>query len=168
MELIIDKEAAMTYDLNENFQFDSNSYTTGQTYYVLPPLAPGSHSLSFRAWDLLGNSNTVSLDFRVVKGMQPELYDVSVAPNPITDTATFYVTHDRQGSAATICIDIIDPSGRTVDILQWDDVFSATSHTTTYRWTPSGIARGLYLYRVRVSCDGSDFVSQTKKLIIAK
>ena len=32
MELIIDKEAAMTYDLNENFQFDSNSYTTGQTY----------------------------------------------------------------------------------------------------------------------------------------
>ena len=168
MELIIDKEAAMTYDLNENFQFDSNSYTTGQTYYVLPPLAPGSHSLSFRAWDLLGNSNTVSLDFRVVKGMQPELYDVSVAPNPITDTATFYVTHDRQGSAATICIDIIDPSGRTVDILQWDDVFSATSPTTTYRWTPSGIARGLYLYRVRVSCDGSDFVSQTKKLIIAK
>ena len=100
--------------------------------------------------------------------MQPQLSDVSVAPNPVTDAATFYVTHDMQGSAATICIDIIDPSGRVVEILQWEDTFSANSPTTTYRWTPSGISRGLYLYRVRVSCDGSDFVSQTKKLIIAQ
>ena len=100
--------------------------------------------------------------------MQPEVSDVSVAPNPVTDVATFYVTHDMQGSQATINIDIIDPSGRVVDILQWDDVFSETSPTTTYRWTPSGISRGLYLYRVRVSCDGSDFVSKTKKLIIAQ
>ena len=168
MELVIDKQPDMTYDLSNNFLFDNNSYTTGQTYYVIPTLTPGSHSLSFKAWDLLGNSNTVSLDFRVVKGMQPEVSDVSVAPNPVTDVATFYVTHDMQGSQATINIDIIDPSGRVVDILQWDDVFSETSPTTTYRWTPSGISRGLYLYRVRVSCDGSDFVSKTKKLIIAQ
>ena len=168
MELVVDGETSMTYDLNDNFLFDSDSYTSGQTYYVLPALAPGNHSLAFKAWDLLGNSSSVSLNFRVVKGMQPQLSDVSVAPNPVTDAATFYVTHDMQGSAATICIDIIDPSGRVVEILQWEDTFSANSPTTTYRWTPSGISRGLYLYRVRVSCDGSDFVSQTKKLIIAQ
>lgn len=168
MELIVDGEPSMTYDITENFQFDNNSYTSGQTYYVLPSLTPGNHSLTFKAWDLLGNSNSVSLDFRVVKGMQPTLSDIRVAPNPITDTATFYVTHDMQGSAADIFIDIIDPSGRVVEILQWSDTFSETSSTSTYRWTPSGIARGLYLYRVRVSCDGSDYVSQTKKLIIAQ
>lgn len=168
MELIIDDEASMTYDLTKNFQFDADSYTSGQTYYVLPSLSTGNHSLTFKAWDLLGNSNTVSLDFRVVKGMQPEVSDVNVAPNPVTDSATFYVTHDMQGSEADIFIDIIDPSGRVIEILGWHDVFSETDHTTTYRWTPSGVSRGLYLYRVRVSCDGSDFVSKTKKLIIAQ
>lgn len=100
--------------------------------------------------------------------MQPEVQDISVAPNPITSDATFYVTHDMQGSTATVFIDIIDPSGRIIEVLKWDDIFSATSPTTTYRWTPSGIARGLYLYRVRLTCDGSEFVSKTKKLIIAK
>lgn len=168
MELIIDGQASMTYDITDNFMFDANSYTCGQTYYVLPPLSNGSHSLSFKAWDLLGNSNSVSLAFNVVKGLQPEVTDINVAPNPVKDSATFYVTHDMQGSAANIFIDIIDPSGRIVEILQWEDVFSETNRTTTYRWTPSGISRGLYMYRVRVSCDGSDFVSQTKKLIIAQ
>ena len=168
MELIIDDKTSMTYDITDNFQFDSGSYTSGQTYYVLPTMTPGTHSLSFKAWDIYGNSNSVSLDFRVVKGIQPTLQNVAVAPNPITDEATFYVTHDMQGSEATVYIDIIDPSGRVVEILQWSDIFSETSPTTTYRWTPTNLSGGLYLYRVRVSCNGSDFVSQTKKLIIAK
>ena len=168
MELTIDNDASMTYPLTDNFLFDTNSYTNGQTYYVLPSLTPGNHSLSFKAWDLLGNANTVSLRFRVVKGMQPEISNVSVSPNPVTDTATFRVTHDMQGSEANIYIDIIDPSGRVVEILQWNDTFSETDPTTTYTWTPSGISRGLYLYRVRITCDGSDFVSKTNKLIIAK
>lgn len=168
LELIIDGEADRTYDLDANFQFDSGSYTSGQTYYVLPTLEPGNHSLTFKAWDLLGNSNTVSLDFCVIKGMAPEISSVAVTPNPVKDVATFHVTHDLQGSEATVQIDIIDPSGRIVDMLQWSDIFSESSPTTTYRWTPSGIAQGLYLYRVRLSCDGSDFVSKTQKLIIAQ
>lgn len=168
MELVIDNKASLTYDITDNFQFDNNSYTTGQTYYVLPALAPGYHTLTFKAWDILGNSNNVSLDFRVVKGVQPTIANVRVSPALIKDEATFYVTHDMQGSESSIFIDIIDPSGRVVEILHWDDVFSETSPTTSYRWTPDGLSRGLYLYRVRVSCNGSDYVSATQKLIIAQ
>ena len=168
MELIIDGKTNMTYDITDNFVFDNNSYTTGQTYYVLPALAPGNHSLSFKAWDVLGNSNSVSLDFRVVKGLQPTIANVRVYPAIITDEATFYVTHDMQGSEADIYVDIIDPSGRIVQILQWSDVFSETSPTTSYRWTPNGLSQGLYLYRVRLSCNGSDYVSATQKLIIGR
>ncbi len=168
LELVVDGSAQYTYDLDDNFVFDSGSYTSGQTYYTLPSLDLGDHSLTFKAWDLLGNSNSVSLNFRVVSGMRPELYDVYVAPNPISDVATFYVTHDMQGSEAEVRIDIIDLSGRLVSVLKWSDTFSETSSTTTYRWTPSGLAQGMYLYRVRLTADGSDYVSKTKKLIIAQ
>lgn len=167
MELVIDGKTSMTYDVTDNFQFDNNSYTSGQTYYVLPALTPGYHSLSFKAWDILGNSNSVSLDFRVAKGVQPTIANVRVSPAIIKDEATFYVTHDMQGSEASIFIDIIDTTGRVVEVLHWDDVFSEKSATTSYRWTPDGFSKGLYLYRVRVSCNGSDYVSTTQKLIIA-
>ncbi len=166
LELVVDGDASMTYDLNSNFQFDTDSYTSGQTYYVLPALAAGNHSLTFRAWDLLGNSSTLSLSFRVVKGKSPVISDVRVAPNPITDTATFYITHDMQGSSADVCIDIIDMMGRAVETLQWSDTLSETTPTTAFRWTPSGIAPGMYLYRVRLSANGSEYVSKTKKLIL--
>lgn len=166
LELIIDGDASMTYNLNSNFQFDYDSYTSGQTYYVLPTLTAGNHSLTFRAWDLLGNSSTVTLPFRVVKGMAPEIKDIFVSPNPVSGSATFYITHDMQGSPATVSIDIIDMLGRIVETLQWDATLSESSPTTTYRWTPTGVTQGMYLYRVRLSANNSSFTSKTKKLII--
>lgn len=168
LELIIDDDATMTYNLNDNFVFENNSYESGQTYYVLPTLTAGYHSLKFRAWDLLNNSSTVSLNFYVTKGLQPAIDDVSVGPNPITSSATFYVTHDMQGSEADIYIDIIDMSGRIVETLHWTDALSDANKTSTYKWTPEEVSRGLYLYRVRMSANGSKYVSKTKKLIIAR
>ena len=167
MELVVDGDADMTYNLNDNFVFDEDSYVSGQTYYILPTLSVGTHKLTFRAWDLLNNSSTVTLDFRVVKGMRPTIDDVMVSPNPIRGTATFYVQHDMRGSSATVYIDIIDMSGRVVETLHWDNTFSETSVVSAYKWTPSGVSPGLYLYRVRLSADGSEYVSKTKKLIIA-
>lgn len=167
LELIIDGDATMTYDLNENFVFDSDSYVSGQTYMILPTLPVGTHSLTFRAWDLMNNSSTVTLNFRVVKGMRPTIDHIAVSPNPVRGTATFYVTHDMPGTEATVYIDIIDMAGRIVETLKWNDTFSETNSTSTYRWTPSGVNAGMYLYRVRLSADGSDYVSKTEKLIIA-
>lgn len=168
MELIIDGSAEMTYNLNDNFTFNTDSYTSGSTWYVLPNLSLGKHSLTFRAWDVLNNTSQVSLDFNVVKGFEPTIADVFVSPNPakMGENITFYVTHDLQGSEAEVNIDIIDMTGRIVGQLQWSDTFSATKPTTYYKWTASGLSQGMYLYRVRISCDKSRYVSKTKKLLI--
>lgn len=168
LELVVDGDATMTYDLNDNFQYEDGSYTNGQTYYVLPELPAGYHSLYFRAWDLLGNYSVVSLRFRVAKGIAPEIKDIFVSPNPVRGSATFYVTHDLQGSNATVYIDIIDLTGRIVETLEWNDYLSTSSNTTSYHWTPSGVSRGMYLYRVRITCDGNNYNSKTRKLIIAQ
>ena len=168
MELIVDGSAEMTYNLNNNFTFDADSYTSGSTWYVLPNLPVGKHTLTFRAWDVLNNTSQVSLDFNVVKGFEPTLTDVLATPNPakIGENITFYVTHDLQGSEAEVNIDIIDMTGRIVGQLQWNDTFSSTKPTTSYKWAASGLSQGMYLYRVRVSCDNSKYVSKTKKLLI--
>ena len=169
LELIIDGDMTKTYVLNDNFQYDFGSYTSGNTYYNIPELEEGPHTLLFRAWDVLNNSSTTQLSFNVVKGLQPSLFCVSCTNNPATTETTFIITHDRTGSEMDVEVEIFDVSGR----LLWKHAESGLSMTGAYTvdWdlTVDGGRRlqtGVYLYRVRVASDGSSKASKAKKLII--
>jgi len=169
LELIIDGEMSKTYILNDNFQFDFGSYTSGSTYYSIPELEPGLHTLLFRAWDVLNNSSTAELTFNVVKGLTPQLFSLDCTDNPARTTTTFIVTHDRTGSTVDLVLEIFDTSGR----LLWSHSESgvSTDNTYTLSWdlTLDGGQRmqtGVYLYRVRLSSDDSAQTSKAKKLVV--
>ena len=169
MTLVIDGSSAMTYNLNDNFTFDFGSYTSGSTYYNIPELDAGEHSLKFRAWDILNNSSTVELSFNVVKGLTPTLFSVGVSTNPASSTTTFIINHDRTGSDMDIEIDVFDTSGRI--LWRHEETGVSTSSAYTIEWdltTETGypLQTGVYLYRVYISSDGSDKASKTKKLIV--
>ena len=169
MELIIDGEMMRTYNLNDNFQYDFGSYTLGTTYYSIPELAAGPHKLLFRAWDVLNNSSTAELTFNVVSGLSPSLVNIYCTQNPAKTSTTFVISHDRAGSQIDVDLEIFDMSGRML----WSHAETGTSSTSTYTidWdlTVDGGRRlptGVYLYRVRLSSDGSSKVSKAKKLVI--
>lgn len=169
LQLIIDGEVAKTYSLNNYFQFDFGSYTTGKVGYSIPTLSYGTHKLLFRAWDVLNNSSTAELTFNVVKGVTPLFLDVDCTPNPAHNSTTFRITHDRASSAVDIRIDIFDTSGR--HLWTYDEKGVSTGNTYTVDWdlTVDGGRRlqtGLYLYRVSIAADGSSFASRAKKLIV--
>ena len=169
MVLIIDGEMSKTYVLNDNFTYDFGSYTSGSTYYNIPELDEGEHSLKFRAWDILNNSSSVELSFNVVKGLTPTLFSVGVTENPASSTTTFIINHDRTGSDMDIEIDVFDTSGRIL----WKHTETAvpTSSAYTIEWdltTETGytLQTGVYLYRVYISSDSGGRASKTKKLIV--
>ncbi len=169
MELIIDGDIEKTYNLNDNFTFDYESYTSGQTYYALPTLSEGKHTLKFRAWDILNNSSTTSLDFVVKKSIQPNIVDVYATNNPARDNTTFVVAHNFCGAELNLEIDIMDSSGR----LLWSTSESGTAATNTiaYKWdlrTDSGakLNTGIYLYRIKLSSNGSSYASKTQKILV--
>ncbi|MBP5387367.1 MAG: type IX secretion system sortase PorU [Prevotella sp.] len=169
LELIIDNEMARTYVLNDHFAFDFGSYTSGTTYYSIPELAPGRHNLRFRAWDVLNNSSTAELSFNVVSGLRPTLFSVSCTNNPASTSTTFIINHDRTGSEMDVELDIYDLSGRL--LWQRNETGVSTTGAFTIDWdlTVDGGRRlqtGVYVYRVRVACDGSSYASKAKKLII--
>ena len=169
MTLIIDGDIEKTYNLNDNFTFDYESYTSGQTYYALPALSEGKHTLKFRAWDILNNSSTTTLDFVVRKDIQPNIVDVYATNNPARESTTFVVEHNFCGADLDLAIDIMDTSGR----LLWSTSESgtATTNTIAYKWdlsTDSGakLNTGIYLYRIKLSSNGSSYASKAKKLLI--
>ena len=169
MTLIIDGDIDKTYNLNDNFTFDYESYTSGQTFYALPALSEGKHTLKFRAWDILNNPSTTTLDFVVKKSIQPNIVDVYATNNPARESTTFVVAHNFCGAELELVIDIMDTSGR----LLWStsERGIATTNTIAYKWdltTDSGakLNTGIYLYRIKLSSNGSSYASKTQKLLI--
>lgn len=169
LELIIDGEMSRTYNLNDNFAYDFGSYTSGKTYYSVPELTAGQHQLKFRAWDMLNNSTTAELTFNVVKGLEPNFFNVSLSHNPAKTQTDFIIVHDRTGSPIDIEIDLFDMSGRQL----WKYKESGISDTGTYTipWNLAvdggrRLETGVYVYRVLLSSDGSSQASKAKKLIV--
>ena len=169
MQLIIDGKATQTYTLNDNFAYDFGTYTSGSVGFTLPMLEPGPHKLMFRAWDTMNNPSTVQLDFKVVKGLKPTIYNVSATRNPASTSTTFIISHNFGGSNVDVILDVYDLSGR----LLWTHSESGPSTTGTYSvdWDLTQnngyrVPTGVYLYRARVSCDGSGAASKARKLVI--
>ena len=169
LQLVIDGDMAKTYTLNNNFSYDFGTYASGFTFYSIPELEEGPHRLQFRAWDIQNNSSTAVLHFNVVKGLRPQLFNIGVTNNPARTSTTFIISHDRMESNMDVVIELFDAAGRQM----WRHAESGVSATGNYTvdWDLSvdggrPLQTGVYLYRVKVSSEGSSYVSKTKKLIV--
>ncbi len=171
LQLVIDGDMTKTYNLNDYFTYDFGTYTSGSTYYSIPELTPGKHQLTFRAWDIQNNSSATTLNFNVVSGLRPSLFDIGVTENPAKTSTTFIVSHDRRESNMDVVIELFDTSGRQL----WRHAESGipTSDTYTMTWNLSvdggrPLGTGVYLYRVKVASEGSSYTSKAKKLIVVR
>ena len=169
LELIIDNDMNLTYQLNERFQYDFGDYCKGKVDYVLPELSDGPHKLFFRAWDAQNNSSVAELSFVVNATQQPTLSNVICTKNPATTSTSFVISHDRAGSEVDVELEVFDTSGR----LLWrkSETGIPTDQTYTIDWdlttgNGSRLKTGVYLYRVLISNNGSSKASQAKKLIV--
>ena len=169
IQLVIDGQTAQTYTLNDYFSYDFGSYTSGTVGFSIPTLTAGRHKLQFRVWDTQNNSTTKELSFQVVESLEPVFFDVECTRNPAETTTSFRIIHDRTGSQMDVILDVYDLSGR--HLWQHAETGVPTDNTYLIDWnltsgSGSHISTGVYLYRVRISSDGSSYASRAKKLII--
>lgn len=169
LQLVIDGDMAKTYTLNNNFSYDFGTYTSGSTFYSIPELEEGPHRLQFRAWDIQNNSSTAVLHFNVVKGLRPQLFNIGVTNNPARTSTTFIISHDRTESNMDVVIELFDAAGRQMWRHAENGVSATGNYTVDWDLSVDGgrpLQTGVYLYRVKVSSEGSSYVSKTKKLIV--
>ena len=163
--LIIDDDPKQTYVLNNYFSASNNSYQEGQVSYKMAEQSEGAHTLTFRAWDLYNNSSTASLNFHVVKGLDPNIYSVTTYPNPVSKTGVMNVNiqYDRSHEASETTIYLYDISGKMVYTYVQSGVEGIT-------WNMSQIAinPGMYVYQVKIKSANSNYVSKAGKIIVTK
>ena len=170
IKLVIDGKAEMTYVLNDYFDFSFGSYKEGRVGFSIPRLEAGEHQLTFKVWDVLNNSSTAMLRFRVEHGQQP-MVEVDCTKNPAVNTTTFRIVHNRIGSDMEIVIDVFDMAGRLLYTSEQTMVPETGVVEQTWDLTSGSgqqLGTGVYLYRVRASSEGSGYVSKAKKLIIIR
>lgn len=163
--MIIDNDPKQTYILNSYFQAQNNSYQEGIVSYKMTEQEEGAHTLTFRAWDLHNNSSTASLDFQVVKGLEPQLYNITTYPNPVSSTGVFtmQIEHDRPDDIVETIVYLYDLRGQLVHIHSQKD-------NSIIQWNMGELnaTAGIYVYKVNIKTSSSNFVSKAGKLIITQ
>lgn len=165
MSLYLDEGVASYTDVSEYFTPNTDGTPGGTIAYPLSGLPAGPHSLRLRVWDTAPNSAEATLSFTVAAGIAPTIHDVYTDRNPVSESANFYVSHDRPDQTITVTIEVFDLVGRRV----WtqtrtsrSDMF--TSSPMTWDLTDSAgrrVSRGIYIYRAIVSDSDSGEKSAT-------
>lgn len=163
--LVIDSDPKQTYVLNDYFSASNNSYQQGQVSYKMTEQTEGIHTLTFRAWDLYNNSSIASLNFQVIKGMDPQIYKVVTYPNPVanTESLNIQIEYDQPDEVIQTAIYLYDISGKLVLTHQ-------QKGTEGIRWNMSSlnVPPGIYVYQVNIKTTTSNFVSKAGKIIVTQ
>ncbi len=142
--LIIDDDPKMIYSLNEYFTAANNSYQAGQVSYLMEELENGPHSLTFRAWDLLNNSTTKSLNFIVEAGLDPSNSD----GDGVSDYAEIY---------------LYNTAGQMVYSHKQDNPDAVSINLPSL-----GLNTGVYIYSVKIKSASSKYSTTSGKIIVTK
>lgn len=162
--LTIDDDPGQSYVLNDHYQSALNDYSSGQVRFKLPELRTGKHKLTFRVWDLLNNSTTESIEFEVVRGLDPVIFNIYNYPNPVQSYTRFMMEHDRPETVLNATVNIYDLSGRllwsvkqsTLDEIRWD-----ATDSNGYK-----LQNGVYLYRVSIETESNTIHSKMNKILV--
>ena len=163
--MIIDDSPIMIYSLNEYFTSENNSYQRGQVSYLMEKLEDGPHSLTFRAWDMLNNSTTKSLNFIVETGLDPSIYSVMTYPNPVRQqgVVNLIVNYDQPDERLTTEVYLYNINGQMVYRHQQNNPDQVSINLNDL-----GLQPGVYVYNVKIKSASSKYSTNAGKIIVTK
>jgi hypothetical protein len=158
--------------LNEYYQADANSYSSGSIRYPYDDLPDGKHSITVKVWDIFNNSATGSIDFIVVESSEMLLEEIYNYPNPFIDETYFNIEHNRPGQELEVVIRIYDLRGNLVTVLQ-NSVYSPGFRIDPPSWQGKSmggatLGGGLYVYQVVVRSEQGEEAAGAGRLIIKR
>lgn len=115
--LVLNGDQRNSIVLNSFFSNELNEYQRGALRYQLAQLPPGKHQIQLKAWDLVNNSSSATLDFTVVNKDQLKITQVRNFPNPFKamgGKTVFAFEHNQPNTDLQVQIDIVDAAGAAV------------------------------------------------------
>jgi len=170
--ITLDGEDSKKIILNDYYESEKDSYQKGKVEYALNELDPGLHTIDFKVWDVFNNSSESSLEFFVSESEDFVVKHLLNYPNPFTTNTSFYFEHNRADQNLEVQIQVYTVSGKLVKTIQ------SLQTNTGFRVGPiywdgkddfqDNIARGTYIYKLKVKDENGEFIEKLEKLVILK
>jgi hypothetical protein len=166
---VLDGNTDKPFILNDYYEADVDSYTSGTIQYRFLNLSPGLHTLSLKVWDVYNNSGEAYLEFFVNPSTDFSIEHLYNYPNPFNQGTYFIFEHNQPEMTFDVTVRIFNLMGQVVK------VFETQMESAGYRSTPiywngcdndgSRIAKGAYIYRLTVRDSNGRTLDKSGKLI---
>jgi hypothetical protein len=169
---VLDNNTSNTLVLNEYYEADLDSYTSGKVLYPFRDLDEGKHSLKLQVWDVNNNPSDSYTEFVVANDEELALEHVLNYPNPFTTNTDFYFEHNKPGQALSVRIEVFTVAGKLVKTFDGEYV-SDGFRIGPINWNGRDefgdiLAKGVYLYRVSVKTVLGESVEKYERLVLLK
>jgi len=170
MTAVLDGDTRNTLVLNDYYEAETDSYQKGMVRFQLAKLEEGVHTLTIKAWDVFNNSAEYTLDFRVLRKEKLELRHVLNYPNPFTTSTQFWFEHNRPGEELRVQVQVITITGKLVKTIA-KTIITDGNRSDDVTWDGKDdyggkLARGVYIYRLRVRTADGQVEEVMEKLFI--
>ncbi|RYY89886.1 MAG: type IX secretion system sortase PorU [Chitinophagaceae bacterium] len=158
------------YILNDFYETEPDTYQKGSVRFQLPELAPGHHTLTIKAWDVLNNSGSYTLEFTVAKDEDLVLDHVLNYPNPFTTRTQFWFEHNKPGTDLRVQAEIFTVSGRLIKTIR-HTINTEGNRSMETEWDGRDdfgqrVGRGVYIYRLTVESADGKRATRLQKLVL--
>jgi hypothetical protein len=169
---IIDGNSAKPIVLNDFYESDLDTYTSGEVRYPLSTLSLGEHTLTVKAWDVFNNSNEETIQFTVAEDSKVALSHLLNYPNPFTTHTNFIYEHNQACQQLDARVQIFTVSGKLVKTIE------SSFYATGFRgedipWDGkddfgNAIGKGTYIYKLELRNEKGQRAESFQKLVILK
>lgn len=172
LTVILDGKTSEPIVLNDYYTADLDSYQSGEVRYTFPALEKGKHTLTLKVWDVNNNSSEKTIEFNVQEKQELSLDHVLNYPNPFTTNTSFYFEHNQVCSQLEAQIQVFTVAGRLVRTI------NQTVNTVGFRsegiaWDGKDdfgdqLAKGVYVYAIKVSSPDGQKAEKIEKLVLLR
>ena len=151
---ILDGDVSNPYVLNDYYQTKLDDFTSGTLRFPLRNLAPGLHTITFKAWDVYNNPTTTEIQFIVVGDETITLTHVLNYPNPFVNYTEFWFTHNKPFEPLEVQVQVMTITGKVVwtknQIITTEGFLSKEITWDGKDDFGDKIGKGVYVYKLTV------------------
>lgn len=157
--------------LNDYYETEADNFRKGKLRFQFKDLAPGMHTLTFKAWDVYNNPVTSEIEFIVVGDEELTLKNVLNYPNPFVNHTQFWFTHNKPFEPLEVQVQVMTVTGKVV----WTKNQIVTTEgflSKDITWDGKDdfgdrLGKGVYVYRLTVKSTFSNKKAEKiEKLVI--
>jgi hypothetical protein len=168
---ILDGVDTKPYVLNDYYETEINNYMKGKIRFPFRNLAPGLHTIIFKAWDVYNNYVSNEIQFVVANSQDVTLTNVLNYPNPFVNYTQFWFSHNKPYEPLEVQVQVMTITGKivkTINQLVTTEGFLSREIT----WDGKDdfgdkIGKGVYIYKLTVKSSVSNNKAEKyEKLVI--